>query len=93
MKLAFGAFAIGLGYAMVYYAIGLFQNYHPNNSDSANTQDLYYAFSYLLGFPNNGKFGSLPFKFQQVGSGMSYSTPQPTGNNQQSGSGGGVQLV
>jgi hypothetical protein len=93
MRLAFAAFSVALGYALVYYAIGMYQHYSPTtNSDSANTQDLYYAFSYLLGFPNNGKFGSLPFKKTDMGSGKSYSTPEPTGN-QQTGSGGGVQLV
>jgi hypothetical protein len=94
MKLAIGAFAIGLGYAMVYYAIGLFQNYHPTtNVDAANTQDLYYSFSYLLGFPNNGKFASLPFKFQQVGSGMAYTPPAPASNTTQPSMGGGAILV
>jgi len=97
MRLAFGAFAVALGYALVYYAIGMFQHYSPTtNSDPANTQDLYYAFSYLLGFPNNGKFGSLPFKMAQTSTGKSYSTPEPSGSSGssgQSGSGGGVQLV
>lgn len=91
MRLAFGAFAVALGYALVYYAIGMYQHYSPSKGNgSATSEDLYYAFSYLLGFPNNGKFGSLPFKFTETGSGMSYSTPQPSGNQQ---SGGGVQLV
>lgn len=93
MRLAFGAFAVALGYVMLYYAIGMFQHYSPTkSSDAANTQDLYYSFSYLLGFPNNGKFGSLPFKFTQVGSGMSSASPQPSSGSPTSG-GGGVQLV
>lgn len=91
MRLAVGAFALGLGYVLVYYAVGLFQNYKPGQtSDTANTQDLYFAFSYLLGFPNNGKFASLPFKFTQVGSGMSYSSPQPSSNTGTYGGGGGT---
>lgn len=92
MRLAFGAFAVAFGYAMVYYAAGLFRDYKPSvSSDPANTQDLTFAFSYLLGFPNNGKFGSLPFKMAQTGT-MSAGTPQPTGSTPQK-PGGGIQLV
>jgi hypothetical protein len=95
MRLAVAAFTIALGYALVYYGIGLFRNYYPNGAVQSNQPDPtavdFYSLGQLLGVTKTTETATAHVPFgatATTSSGGSASTSAPTTKPS-----GGVQLA
>jgi len=94
MRLAVAAFTIALGYALIYYAIGLFWNYFPNAAVQSNQGDAtavdFYSIGQLLGVTKITDTATAHVPFGATAAANASSTA-PASNTGQPG--GGVQLV